>query len=281
MKQEPLPKSLPVNGEGLQKTRGNQPPITTLDVKGISTAQIVHGEGPPVVLLHGWGAHSGLMWPLVERLAPLGYRCYVPDLPGFGQTPPPPEAWSVFDYAAWVLALLEANGLERVHLFGHSFGGRLGLILGAEHPERLVKMVLADSAGVRPKPSTTGSLRLKVYRAALNALRGAGLQAQAERLRGWYGSRYGSADYKAAAGVMRETFVKVVNEDLLPYAARVKVSTLLFWGDRDADTPLEQGRLLERTIPDAGLVVWEGAGHYSYLERAADTARVMDHFFRQ
>lgn len=275
MKQDALtPIPLP-QGEGLQKKE------TFVDVQGIRAAHFVYGEGPPVVLLHGWGAHSGLMWPLVERLAPLGYRCYVPDLPGFGQTPPPPEAWSVFDYAAWVLALLEANGLERVHLFGHSFGGRLGLILGAEHPERLVKMALADSAGVRPKPSTTGSLRLKVYRAALNALRGAGLQAQAERLRGWYGSRYGSADYKAAAGVMRETFVKVVNEDLLPYAARVKVSTLLFWGDRDADTPLEQGRLLERTIPDAGLVVWEGAGHYSYLERAADTARVMDHFFRQ
>jgi pimeloyl-ACP methyl ester carboxylesterase len=275
MKQDALtPTPLP-QGEGLQKKE------TFVDVQGIRAAHFVYGEGPPVVLLHGWGAHSGLMWPLVERLAPLGYRCYVPDLPGFGQTPPPPEAWSVFDYAAWVLALLEANGLERVHLFGHSFGGRLGLILGAEHPERLVKMALADSAGVRPKPSTTGSLRLKVYRAALNALRGAGLQAQAERLRGWYGSRYGSADYRAAAGVMRETFVKVVNEDLLPYAARVKVSTLLFWGDRDADTPLEQGRLLERTIPDAGLVVWEGAGHYSYLERAADTARVMDHFFRQ
>lgn len=275
MKQDALTPTPRPQGEGLQKKE------TFVDVQGIRAAHFVYGEGPSVVLLHGWGAHSGLMWPLVERLAPLGYRCYVPDLPGFGQTPPPPEAWSVFDYAAWVLALLEANGLERVHLFGHSFGGRLGLILGAEHPERLVKMALADSAGVRPKPSTTGSLRLKVYRAALNALRGAGLQAQAERLRGWYGSRYGSADYKAAAGVMRETFVKVVNEDLLPYAARVKVSTLLFWGDRDADTPLEQGRLLERTIPDAGLVVWEGAGHYSYLERAADTARVMDHFFRQ
>ena len=79
---------------------------------------------------------------------------------------------------------------------------------------------------------------------------------------------------------MRETFVKVVNEDLLPFAARVKPSTLLFWGDQDEDTPLAQGQLLEKTIPDAGLVVWEGAGHYSYLERAADTAQVMDHFFK-
>jgi pimeloyl-ACP methyl ester carboxylesterase len=80
---------------------------------------------------------------------------------------------------------------------------------------------------------------------------------------------------------MRETFVKVVNEDLLPYAARVQPATLLFWGDQDQDTPLWQGQLLEKTIPDAGLVVWEGAGHYSYLDRLADTVRVIDHFFKQ
>ncbi len=258
-----------------------QPPVTTLDVKGVSTSHSIYGEGQPVVLLHGWGAYSGLIWPLVERFAPLGYRCYVPDMPGFGLTPPPPQAWTVFDYAAWVLAYLDVNGLEKVHLFGHSFGGRLGLILGAEHPERIIKMALADSAGVRPKSSKSGSLRLKTYKAALNTLRGIGLKPQAEQLRNWYSNRYGSADYKAVTGVMRETFVKVVNENLLPYAARVQVSTLLFWGDQDMDTPIEQGKLLEQTIPDAGLVVWEGAGHYSYLERAADTARVMDHFFSQ
>ena len=79
---------------------------------------------------------------------------------------------------------------------------------------------------------------------------------------------------------MRETFVKVVNEDLLLYAAQVKPSTLLFWCDQDTETPLSQAQLLEKTIPDAGLVVWEGSGHYSYLERVADTARVMDHFFK-
>jgi pimeloyl-ACP methyl ester carboxylesterase len=252
-----------------------------LTIQDLRTQQLTQGEGQPVLLLHGWGASSALLHPLAARLAPLGYRCYMPDLPGFGGTEQPPVGWTVFDYGAWVLAYLDASGLERVHLFGHSFGGRLGLILGAEHPDRLGKMALANSAGVRPPAAAGGSLRLKAYKAALHTLRRAGLQGQAEQLRSWYSSRYGSADYQAAVGVMRETFVKVVNEDLLPYAARVKVSTLLFWGDQDADTPLEQGRLLERTIPDAGLVVWEGAGHYSYLERAADTARVMDHFFRQ
>ena len=107
------------------------------------------------------------------------------------------------------------------------------------------------------------------------------MQNQADQLRAWYIGRYGSSDYQAATGVMRETFVKVINEDLLPYAERVQPSTLLFWGDQDQDTPLWQGQLLEKTMPDAGLVVWEGAGHYSYLDRLSDTARVIDHFFKQ
>lgn len=256
-----------------------QPPIEFIEISGIKTAHAVVGTGKPVVLLHGWGANIGLLWPLAEKLAPLGYRCYVPDLPGFGQTLSPPIAWSVHDYVKWVIDYLDVQGLETAYLFGHSFGGRLGLILGAEHGSRFIKMALADSAGVRPVPSTRGQLRLKLYRTALNSLQSIGLKPQADQLRNWYSNRYGSADYKAVTGVMRETFVKVVNEDLLPYAARVKPSTLLFWGDADTDTPLWQGQLLEKTIPDAGLVVWEGAGHYSYLERLADTVRVMDHFF--
>ncbi|MCA0452607.1 MAG: alpha/beta hydrolase [Chloroflexi bacterium] len=258
----------------------SQTPVTFTTIQGIQTAEVVHGEGKPIVMLHGWGANSGLITPLAEKLALMGYKCYVPDLPGFGQTAAPTISWSVHDYVKWVIAYLDAHQLDNVYLFGHSHGGRLGLILGAEHSDRILKMTLADAAGVKPKPSTNGQLRLRAYRFALNTLQRVGMKPQAEQLRTWYSERYGSADYKAAKGVMRETLVKVVNEDLLPYAARVKRSTILFWGDKDEDTPLWQGQLLEQTIPDAGLVVWEGAGHYSYLERAADTARVMDHFFK-
>ncbi len=257
-----------------------QPSINFVEIDGIHTAQVIVGKGKPVLLLHGWGANIGLIWPLAERLAALGYIVYTLDLPGFGQTPPASTAWSIHDYVKFVVDYLDHHQLDKVYLFGHSFGGRLSLVLGAEHADRIIKMALADSAGVRSKPSAPNQLRLKIYRFILNGLNTIGLKPQAEKLRAWYSNRYGSADYKAAQGIMRETFVKVVNEDLLPYAARVKPSTLLFWGDQDMDTPLSQGQLLEKTIPDAGLVVWEGAGHYSYLDRLADTVRVMDHFFK-
>jgi pimeloyl-ACP methyl ester carboxylesterase len=256
-------------------------PVHFSEINGIRTAESILGEGPAVLMLHGWGADLTLLQPLAQKLAPLGYRVYMLDLPGFGQSAPPPQGWSVHDYANYVIAYMDYHNLESVYLFGHSFGGRLSLVLGAKWPERLIKITLAGSAGVRPPSNPNAQFRLKAYRFALNSLQKIGLSGPAENLRTWYNNRYASADYKAAQGVMRETFVKVVNEDLLPYAAQIKAPTLLFWGDQDADTPLWQGQRLEQTIPDAGLVVYEGAGHYCYLDRADQTARVMDHFFKQ
>lgn len=259
----------------------NAPPVRVSSLQGLTLNEAIVGDGPPVVMLHGWGANLSLLWPLASRLAPLGYRVYTLDLPGFGGTSLPPVAWGVADYARWIAAYLDQHALERVHLFGHSFGGRLGLVLGADYPERIHRMVLADSAGIRPTPPLHARLRSTLYRAARDAMTAAGLGNAADQLRARYAARYGSADFQATQGVLRETFIRVVTEDLRDYAARVRVSTLLLWGDQDADTPLWQGQLLEKLIPDAGLVVFQGAGHYSYLDKLAETLQVMDYFLKQ
>lgn len=242
---------------------------------------VLGGEGlPTITMLHGWGANISLVQPLGERLHALGYRVVMFDLPGFGQTPPPEAPWTVFDYAAHVAAELRAMGITKTHLFGHSFGGRLSLILGADEPALLDKIVLSDAAGIKPPTPLLVRARTTAYKAARDGLRRVGLRGLSDRLRNVYAARYGSSDYNAVSGVMRETFVKVVNQDLRDYARRVQASTLLLWGSADEDTPLSAGRELERLIPDAGLVVFEGAGHYSYLERAADAARIMHTFFK-
>jgi len=240
----------------------------------------VNGDGIPVLMLHGWGANITLMQPLAERLAPLGYTIYLFDMPGFGQTPPPPSAWGVPDYAACVIDALNTLNVSQVHLIGHSFGGRIGLVLGAEHPDRILKMALIDSAGVPDKPNPSTQARLTVYKSIRDGLYKIGAKGLADNLRGWYGKRYGSSDFNAVSGVMRETFVKVVNQDLTPFAARVKASTILLWGEDDQETPLWQAKILEKTIPDAGLITFPGAGHYSYLEHPAETVRILDHFFK-
>ena len=79
---------------------------------------------------------------------------------------------------------------------------------------------------------------------------------------------------------MRGTLVRIVNEDLRSLLPQVRVPVLLIWGDKDTETPLADGQLMERMIPDAGLVVFEGAGHYAYLEQAARFCTIVTVFLR-
>jgi pimeloyl-ACP methyl ester carboxylesterase len=97
-------------------------------------------------------------------------------------------------------------------------------------------------------------------------------------LRDWFGRRFGSDDYRQASGALRGTLVRLVNEDAQPLLPKVAASTLLIWGDQDDATPLTDGTLMERLIPDAGLVVFPGAGHFAYADDLGRFGRVVGHF---
>lgn len=258
-----------------------QPELQYSRVAGLECAWVAAGQGRPLVLLHGWGASIELMWPLAERVANGGFRVYLPDFPGFGHSERPNRPWSLRDYSNFVLDFLRVQKLDRVDLGGHSFGGRVCLMLGADHPELMGKMLLFNAAGLRPRQSLSSRARLRAYQLTRSSMKRVGLSSAGDRLAGWYQQRFASPDYRAAEGVMRPTFVRIVNEDMRSFALRVRPPTLLFWGDQDEETPLWMGEELEDLIPDAGLIVWEGAGHYSYLDRLADTARVALHFLRE
>ncbi len=249
----------------------------TLTIDGIEIAMRAVGDpgGAPVLVLHGWGANMQTIAPILDRLAPLGYRVYALDLPGFGKSAPPPIDWDVAEYSAFVTHYLDALNLTRVHLIGHSFGGRLSIVLGADYPARVGKIVLTGGAGVLTPPST----KHRIIRGVRKLFTLPGLKVFYPRFQRWYWDRYASDDYKNA-GALAGTFARVVREDLLPRAAHIGASTLLIWGDQDMDTPLWQGQKLEATIPDAGLVVLNGAGHYAYLERISDFVRIVDTFFK-
>jgi pimeloyl-ACP methyl ester carboxylesterase len=236
------------------------------------------GHGPAILLLHGWGTSAQLWRPVMGPLS-ASFSVLAPDLPGFGQTANPPAAWGVEDYARWVLALLDLHGLDRVHLVGHSNGGRVAIKLAAWWPERVEKLVLTSSAGIRPARSAAYRLRVASFK-ALRSLAGADIVPAGARR--WAAARVaagGSEDYRSATGTMRPTFVRIVNEDLRPDLRRIAAPTLLVWGDRDDATPLSDGQEMERLVADAGLVVFPGATHYAYLEQPARFCRVLEAFF--
>ncbi len=251
-----------------------------IEIQGIKINHMVVGEGQPIVMLHGWGANIDLLQPLANKLVPLEYKVYMLDMPGFGESDDPPTAFTVFDYANFCIKYFDYLQLDDLLLFGHSFGGRLGLILASDYSDRIKKMVLSDSAGIKTDAPFTSRIRLQSYKFVRDSLSTLGAKSLSDTLRQAYNQRYGSTDFQQVSGVMRETFVNVVNQDLLEYASRVAVPTILIWGDKDEDTPLWQGKKLEETIPDSALIIHKGAGHYAYLEFPSETARIMDALFR-
>ena len=251
-----------------------------ITINGIKINENIQGEGQPILMLHGWGANINLLQPLADKLVPLGYKIYMFDFPGFGESADPPTPYTVFDYANFCIQYLDHHKLDKVYLFGHSFGGRIGLILGSDYADRIKKMALSDSAGIKTEAPLPARLKLKTYQSIRDGLYAVGAKSLADTLREAYNKRYGSTDFQQVSGVMRQTFINVVNQDLLDYAKRVRVSTILIWGDKDEDTPLSDGKILEQAIPDAALIVHEGAGHYAYLEFPDKTARIMDALFK-
>ena len=241
-------------------------------------ALVDHGDGEVVLLLHGWGSRKELMMPVADRLE--GYRVVVPDLPGMGETPPPPEPWGVDDYAAWVVALLDRLQLHRVAIVGHSHGGRVAIALAAAHPERVSRLVLTDSAGIRPRHGLAWHVRVRSFRMLRRVASAGWLPVTVRRGAQARADSRGSADWQAASGVMRGTLVRLVNTDLRERLPQLHAPVLLVWGDRDEDTPLSDARLMERLIPDAGLAVFEGAGHFAYAEQPQRFVAVVEAFLR-
>ena len=249
-------------------------------VSDIEIRESVVGTGPPVLMIHGWGANSDLLQPLARQLVRLGYQLYMPDLPGFGESAEPKAPLSIHDYAEFCRNYMNYYELDNVYFFGHSLGGRIGLILGSDYHTRIHAMVLSNSAGIKMRQSPTRQLRLKFYKSIREGLVRLGANSTAKYLQQMYDRKFSSADFQAASPVMRETLIKVVNQDLLEQARRISVPTVLIWGDSDQETPLWMGEKLERAIPDAALIVHAGAGHYAYLEKPEKTALIMHALFQ-
>jgi pimeloyl-ACP methyl ester carboxylesterase len=224
------------------------------------------GEGMPVVLLHGWGTDSSSLRPVLKQIRDeLPGRAIAPDFPGFGFSDLPPQTWDVEAYAAWLGAFLDELGLAQVDLLGHSFGGRVAIKFAAFNPQRVRRLVLVDSAGILPKRGLDYHFKVGLAKTIKFWFKHTPELAKFIRL-DRLAARQGSQDYQNA-GAMRQTMVRVVNEDLSQYLPRIQAQTLLIWGEHDDATPLADGQLMQRLIPAARLIVLPGAGHFSFVER--------------
>ncbi|MDE7464455.1 MAG: alpha/beta hydrolase [Clostridiales bacterium] len=209
-----------------------------------------------VVFLHGWGGDLRSFAGAFRAVSDLG----IPAV-NFAFPKVVPSEWGVYDYAAFVQKFLAREGVVNATAVGHSFGGRVAIILASQKVFK--KLVLVDSAGMRPRLSLNRKIKIARYKRAVKL--GKPLDGM------------GSVDYNNTSGDGRKVFVRIVNthlEKLLPY---IDCDTLILWGKRDGDTPPYMAKRLKRGIKNSTLIFLDG-GHYCYTESDHKFVRLLKNF---
>lgn len=240
-------------------------------------------SGRPLVLLHGWGCSSETMAPIMRDLS-ADHRVIAVDFPGHGKSPEPPAPWEVTEFALLTRALMEKEGFIGADVIAHSFGGRVTLYLAAEMPDTFRRLILTGCAGIPNKPSGKLSARTKLYKTlrkmADNSMTRAVFGDKVDDWREALIQEFGSADYKALTPSMRQTFNRVLQQDLTYCLDKIKAPTILAWGVNDTATPIWMGEMMEQKMGDAALIRFEGGSHFAFVEQYARFIAIAKEFLK-
>ena len=233
--------------------------------EGIEYTQ--EGQGEDLVFMHGYLACKESFAYQISYFSRY-YRVTAFDFRGMGKSASLNQPFSVDDYAVETRRFLEAVGVKRARCIAHSFGGRVALKLLSGSAELFEKALLTGCAGVPPRRGFSYTFRVKAYRAVKKIA-----PRFAER-------RFGSAEYRTLSPVMRESYKKIVNEDLTPCLGRIRVPVLYVFGDRDTATPPYMAQILHKGTPLSGLVYMKGCSHFCFCERPQEFNAIAQEFFR-
>ncbi len=233
------------------------------------------GAGFPLLFIHGWGDSLHTFDALTLELK-RKYRIVRLDLPGFGGSEIPTEPWDVEHYARLVQSFLQKVNVQPAAIVGHSLGGRIaikGAATGVLQPSRLILIASAGNARRRTLRNAIYFVLAKIGKALTAIWPFSYLRAGMRR------RLYESieSDYPDTAA-MKDTFLRVIREDLTADAVAIRQSVQLIWGDHDRTTPLSDGVRFETVIPHAKLEVIPDSGHFVHRERPQAVAAKIEQF---
>ncbi len=208
-----------------------------------------------MLLLHGYASKKESFYYQIKFFEQY-FKVFAVDFPGFGGSGEIDFGWSVGDYAEWLKKFMVAANIQKPHIIAHSFGARVAFKLLSEDADAAQKLVITGGAGLVKQRSKAYIRRVKAYR-------------RVKKLFPRYAEKhYGSEEYRRLSPLMKESYKKIVNEDLAIAAASITNETLLIYGENDTVTPVkEEGETFNSLIPDSRLEVMEGCGHFCFSER--------------
>lgn len=220
----------------------------------------IQGSGPVMVLLHGWGQNM-IMMQFIQDYFKRRYTVVNMDLPGFGESDEPLEAWGIYEYTNMLKAFLDQQKFHDPILVAHSFGARIALRYAYLYP--VSKMILTGAAGIKKKHNLRYYMKVYAYKL---------------RKRFQPDNKMGSPDFVSASPIMKGVLVRSVEEDLRPLLKSIACETLLVWGEEDEATPLWMGRVMEKEMIHATLVTMEEDDHFAYFHQPKRFLAIMEYF---
>ncbi|OYT72411.1 MAG: hypothetical protein CFK52_05185 [Chloracidobacterium sp. CP2_5A] len=240
------------------------------------------GAGEPLVLVHGLGGSSDADWGQV--IVPLAkqFHVYALDLPGFGRSDKPASAtYAIRSQAATLVKFLDAVGARQAHVCGLSMGGWIAAYTASEHPDRVARLVLADSAGVRFEPAPERALldpgtTPEAFASFLRTLFYNPPRLPAPLVRDF------QAQARQQAWVIDRALAAMLTGDdaLEPRLGKIRAPTLIIWGRQDALLPLHSGEIIKQGLPTANFTVVDRCGHMPPIERPDAFLREAERFLR-
>lgn len=233
---------------------------------------------PTLLCLHGWGGSKESFAPLREALTGLDLEILTPDLPGFGAEPDPHTPWTVDDYAAWVKEWMQKNKKNGgpLWILGHSHGGRTAIVMAAKGMVPVERLFLcAPAINRKRRYHLRRAIGVALAKTGKFFLSIPGLSALAPFARKLLYTLLRVHDYERASPLMQRTLVLVTKDDLTPLFPSVTCPVDIFWGEEDGQTPVSDGRHMERLLPQVELHVYPGTRHAVHKTNAREIAAVL------
>jgi pimeloyl-ACP methyl ester carboxylesterase len=240
----------------------------------------IAGQGPAVLVLHGWGGSSDSWLEIQKILATRGYMVICPDFPGFGKSISPKKPWGIDDYSRFVLGFAKKLGLEEFFLLGHSFGGRVAIRFAIQHPEKLKSLILCNSAGIKSRLGLKARLIYWVAAAGNAIFTPRRLARFKDTARNVFYSFLHKKDYVKAKGVMKETIKMALADDLLPDLIKIRTRTLIVWGGKDKMVPPKYAEVMKKNIKNSRLEIFPRVGHSPHLEIPEELSELILKFLK-
>ncbi len=232
------------------------------------------GNGPQLLLVHGWADSLSSFYEIQKTLSK-NYDVTAIDLPGFGQSSQPREAWNLNNYANCLNKFTSKIKIKPYGLIGHSNGGAILINALANKDLTAQKLVLLGSAGIRDK-NKAKKQTLKVVAKSGKALTSVLPSGIKNNIRQRFYGRIGS-DLLIAPG-MEETFKLVVDQDIRHEATKLNIPTLLIYGKNDTSTPVDYGQILESKIKGSTLKVLDNAEHFVHNDQPHQVEKLIKDF---